>query len=136
KPAIRPRTQDQGINQGMRVANSDCRSSKEQWHPPGHPKKHGSGVAFDPAVYFKGVKCRAQCCTQQEQPEYCPCPLGYFILRVSRSELVQGERALARLKGETHADACEFDQIAALVVVGTPVTITPVDDDLLDLAHL
>src|SRR5215467_4462756 len=69
----------------MRVANSDCCGSKEQWHPPGHAKKHGSGVAFDPAVYFKRVKRCAQCCTQQEQPEYCPCPWGYCILRVSHA---------------------------------------------------
>ena len=47
---------------------------------------------------------------------------------------LHGDAAIDRLKGEADADACEFDQVAALVMVGMPVTLTPVDDDLLDLA--
>jgi hypothetical protein len=49
-------------------------------------------------------------------------------------EGLHGDAAIQRVKREAHAEAFEFDQVAALVVVGSPVTLTPVDDDLLDLA--
>ncbi len=47
---------------------------------------------------------------------------------------LHGDAAIDRLKGEAHVDAFEFDHVAALVVVGTPVTLTAVSDHLLDLA--
>ena len=49
-------------------------------------------------------------------------------------ERLHGDAAIQRVEREAHAEAFEFDQVAALVVVGSPVTLTPVDDDLLDLA--
>src|SRR6266568_5042142 len=62
----------------MRITDSDCSCPKKQWHPPGHAKEHGPGIALDPAVDFKRVERGTQRCAQQKQPECCPGPLGYL----------------------------------------------------------
>src|SRR5260221_11447242 len=98
----------------MRITDSDYSCPKKQWHPPGHTKEHGPGIALDPAVDFKRVERGTQRRAQQKQPECCPGPLGYCILRVSHLVSLHGDAAIDRLKGETHAHACKFDQIAAL----------------------